>query len=435
MSAPNTIPYFLNDNFNKISANSYKNIFNGTGNNTNIDGITKANFNQILGFGSTTLDKSLSLPDIDITRTQNFFTFWNNKDYNFTETGNIFKNLKSDDYGALNDRNIIVTHILLLVFTGIMSSRDGVNPGNPLSIFTSPSDYKNFCKATENLQEFVRSSGGFGNLPIFGSGTAVTVPTETQVDEYWNKGYLNSFCNQQFSSTCKDGKITDKCIEDYRTRLSNNPIASSWCGCFTPLPTWEKKHYDINIKIPKQTCDNLCFKPSTVGYYNPPLVGKSAESPSTRIVCNATVCIIDDNKINTINSEGPINFNQICPCKPPVPCTCYINISKPGVLDKVKSGPEGLLNQEAFKQDCKNAICYKIDDATGKQIPAKCNKIWTPGTGSMNRKHKDGLTESKRYDEIYSTFWDNILLVIFILIFFELAYVEIHRYMERSKTL
>ena len=422
---PGTLDYSLDSNhpFFKAVVSSYNNLYK---NKTPLD---PSILNQILGFGNTSENQSNNLIDLDTVRTQNFFNFWN-KSNDFFDTGDRLNTYADGDYQGLYDRNNIVTYILLLVFKGIMSSRDGVNLSNPVNIFTEPSDYKDFCKASENLQQFMRGAEGLGNFPVFPS-----TPSESQVKDFWNNGFLNNFCNQQFAMSCKDGKVTDKCIEDYRTMLANKPIALSWCGCFTPLPSWEKDTYDVNIKIPKQTCDNFCFNPRTIGYYYPPLVGNSQPNASNRIECNATVCIIDDNKINAVDTNKTVDFNQICPCKPPVPCTCYINVSKPGVLDKVKSGDEGVLNQEAFKQDCKNALCYIIDDATGEKKSVKCNAINTPATGSAFRNNVNGLTESKEYDKIYSNFWDFILLIIFVLIFFELAYIEVHRYMQRSKTL
>lgn len=433
----------------------------------------KPTFNAMLGidlgidFSKNGQDVNSQLMSTDIDRTQRIYNFWNNpkivnKDggfsikekfipsgfglsliQDFQSQGDDSGSVSETDLGTLQSLNVLVTYLLVLIFESIPSSVDGVNIYNPLNIFTEPTDRVFFCKASDNIRQFVNGTRGLGNFPLFSSPWKNSDIGDF-LEKYWNTGYLSKYCSSQYTAFCTNKKIpftSDKCIQDYRKKMANSPNALNWCGCFTPLPTWVRGIFNINKNIPPNTCDNLCFGSyglNNVGYYNHPIINNagSTEDPSTRIQCPSTVCVIGDNSINAVNSKADVNFNQICPGGKNGQITrCYLDVTDPSLLDNVKSGENGLLSQSTFRQDCPEAICYVIDASTGVQRIVKCNSINTPATGGVFKNNTGGLSTTKKYETIYSDFWDFILLIMFLLILFEFAYIEIHRYMQRSKTL
>ena len=403
---------------------------------------------------------------IDLGRTKRFFNFWNNiKDP--VELGQGFSKFESNtttNFSDFKDRNVFVTYIVSLVFNELLSTPDGSNMTNPLDIFTERTD-PFFCKATENLRQFLSAAQGLGNFPIFqGSNSPATKGIQDYVKENSNQGYLSSFCNNVYLKTCPNSKDPQKdvdnttvapeedqkCIQDYRTKIARSEIALAWCGCFTPIPNWVRKIYSVkdpdtekgkltSAKFPN-VCDNLCYGPpndTIIKYYQPPFVANTADAVGNVIQCKVDVCVIDDNSINAVNSTGNINFNQICPKASAGTITeCYLDVATPGILDNVKTDSgNGMLTQALFRQDCPDAVCYTIDDQTGQQNITKCNTINTPGTAGAFRNNINGLSGVQEYEKIYSGFWDGVIIIIFLLIFFELAYIEVHRYMQRSKLL
>ena len=393
-------------------------------------------------------------PNVDYGRTQRFYNFWNNI-LNPSDLGLAFAQFDSTNpvtnLTAFTARNFFLTYISVLVFERMLSSPDAVNMSTPLDIFTEKSS-PFFCKASENLRQFFSGAAGVGNFPIYISYSPTsTSDYESYLQNGMNKGYFKHFCNGIFVKSCpkvEDPNNNQKCIQDYRTKIAKSPVALSWCGCFTPLPDWAKKIYTEKntetsgsvetIKEYPNACDNLCFGPpglTIIKLYQVPYILDSQINPGTVIGCPSTICVIDDNAVNAVNTTGNVNFYQICPKQPGQITRCYLDVTKPGVLDNVRSGDNGMITQALFKQDCPDAVCYKINDQTGEQIITKCNDINTPSTGGLFSNNKDGKAAVEKYEKIYSVFWDGILIIIFLLILFEFAYVEIHRYMQRSKLL
>lgn len=392
----------------------------------------------------------------DEGRTQRFYSFWNDipNPSDLGQSFSKFTNPKSTEPNAkmFVYRNIFLTYILMLVFEKLASSPKNAVYGTPLDVFTEQNN-PFFCKAAENLRIFMSAASGIGNFPIFtGSNTGSFITGFNYLNyfnKYINKGYLSKFCNSIFVKSCPNvAKPNDdqECIQNYRSKISQSTVALSWCGCFAPLPSWVAKKFTekdpVTTRDFPNSCDNLCFGPfneTIIKLYEAPFIaagGTPQENPNTVILCRATICVIDENAINAVNSTGDINFNQICPKSGNNTVTiCYLDVSNPNILDNVSSnGGNGVLSQVTFKQDCPDGICYTIN-SKGEQEITKCNEINTPSTGGLFKKGVDGLSGVKKYEKIYSSFWDGVLMIIFLLILFEFAYVEIHRYIQRSKLL
>lgn len=423
---------------------------------------------QMLGFSSEGIRPNTSedMKDVSLQRIQRIYVFWNQTNNDFLSVIVSIFSTRTDistlSIADVHNKNAFVTYLLVLFFKGILSSPDSINPANPLDMFTSPADKKDFSFAIVNLIKFVGTINGLGNYPVFNGTDSVS-----NIKAYWNKGFIFQYCQEQYIKSCNnssgfknstsldlnDPTKEQDCVQNYRKKLSDTPLALSWCGCFSPIPTFVKNAMSDASKrqgagevfIPS-VCDNLCYKQSVtevintggeittgvIPYYHPPIgssgptVNNSNEA-GTPIKClGATICVIDQNNISSENTTGDINFNQICQCKPGNPCLCYIDTSTPGVLDNVSNGEKGMLNQTNFSQKCTNAICYKID-GKGNYQEVKCNGINTASTGDVFGKNKDGLSEIKNYEKIYDNFWYSLIFLTFVFVVFIFSYFEISR--------
>ena len=407
-----------------------------------------------------------NIQSIDMARSQRFFTFWN-KVINATALGAAFTNfMPSDKLPTLSDRitsfryrNILSTAVMVLLFEELSSSTDGTTQYPPLHIFIE-SNSPSFCQASENIRQFLSGAEGIGNFPIFSPAPNIAPDKQdeqiTYINEHINRGYLKKFCNNVFKKEYPNEKVpsgniqdySDKSIQEYRTKISRSENALAWCGCFSPIPSWaytvytEKTDSTPNVETNRDfpnACDNLCHSLSDLTIIRPtqaPFVLDKQTNPGQPIACKSTICVIDDNVINAVNSTGNIYFYQICPKSSGSITKCYLDVTNPGILDNVRSANgNGMLTQELFLQDCPDAVCYVLDDKNMEQKIVPCNKINTPSTGGLFRKNDNGLSGVKKYEKIYGAFWDFVLTIIFLLILFEFAYVEIHRYMQRSKLL
>lgn len=112
--------------------------------------------------------------------------------------------------------------------------------------------------------------------------------------------YLYSLCCQ-VPVMCQS-TLENSCAIYTAQRLSVNPDATNWCGCY--LPDSEYQKYVDAYQVNKE-CTPTCNRSTTI-----PLVN-GANAP---ILCNQTICIIDDVTINLSNStvNGGINVSQIC---------------------------------------------------------------------------------------------------------------------------
>jgi len=119
-------------------------------------------------------------------------------------------------------------------------------------------------------------------------------------------GY-SSFQDFLYSLSCQVPIITQDALDSTCSiytaqRLSLNPDVANWCGCY--LPDAEYTQYVDSYQINKE-CTPMCNRSTTI-----PIVA----GDNTAILCDQTVCIIDDITINLNNSNlnGGINIGQIC---------------------------------------------------------------------------------------------------------------------------
>jgi hypothetical protein len=446
---------------------AYSSIISEINNGTLVGtGLNITNINRMIGFSNSqeiSFKSAEEFSNISLARTQNFYTFWNqlNSDKDFVPTGSFqifgfgalgtyfsdFTNENGASSTKINDavtqtynfvytRNVFVTYILILVFNGILGSTDGINPTGSLDIFTSPSDAKRFSVAIINLRAFMDGCQGLGNYRV---GIGSLPPSGTNpMTKGWNSGFVSTYCMQKFKDNCPD-ETDQLCLQNYRKKLSNTPTALDWCGCYTPLPTFVEDAFNSAKVTPfPNRCDPLCFPNGVFGFYQTPFgqkfSGDVISEQGRKLDCTpATICIIDNNSVNAVNTTGHVDFNQICKCPPGNACLCYLDVSDTGVLDNVHdNNGGGMLNQSRFKQNCTNAICYKIDDK-GNYTPVKCNEINTPSTGGVFNSGTDGLSETEKYEKIFSEFWYFLFIGLSIFIIFLFAYFESHHYLEERR--
>jgi len=119
-------------------------------------------------------------------------------------------------------------------------------------------------------------------------------------------GY-NPFQNTLYSICCNapiicQSGLTNTCSVYTAQRLSLNPNAANWCGCY--LPDEEYQLYVEQFGINKE-CTPTCNRSTTI-----PLVA----GDNTAILCNQSVCVINDVTINLNNTNlnGGVNISQIC---------------------------------------------------------------------------------------------------------------------------
>lgn len=112
--------------------------------------------------------------------------------------------------------------------------------------------------------------------------------------------YLYSLCCQ-VPVMCQS-TLDNTCSIYSARQLSVNPDATNWCGCYLPATEYQKyvDAYQIN-----KECTPTCNRTTTI-----PLVN-GGNAP---ILCNQSICVIDDVTINLNNTtvNGGINISQLC---------------------------------------------------------------------------------------------------------------------------
>jgi hypothetical protein len=154
--------------------------------------------------------------------------------------------------------------------------------------------------------------------PLSTSGSQWTKELMTKVfDRYASNGFVlgtipgqpgyNDFQNFLYQLGCSVPVVYQDSLKDYCSiytadRLSLNPEANNFCGCY--LPDVEYIKYVDNYQIDKE-CTPMCNRPNSI-----PLV----QGDNSAILCEQSVCLIDNIAINLLNStvSGGININQMC---------------------------------------------------------------------------------------------------------------------------
>ena len=243
-----------------------------------------------------------------------------------------------------------------------------------------------------------------------------------------NSGIIDIFCKDVGYSIYKtsqlnSGKTEEQLLQDYRVAISNNPLFGQFCGCFAPLP----QALDSLLDQPGSTqgtnhlsCDPLCMTktenkirrwPTTITSQNPQI-------PQSPQQCEENICVINDLSINITSSQDSVNFNQICECQGTQGCICIIDVTNPGILNKVTTtNGGGMSNQTVFKQHCTgDAQCYKLDNGIYTFVP--CNKINTAATPNINSTPDQGLGSIPYVEKIDSSFWIFLIIIISLVIIY-----------------
>lgn len=192
--------------------------------------------------------------------------------------------------------------------------------------------------------------------------------TNTITDNINSPAY-NSFQNDLLSlcldtalpGIC-DKQLTQYCAQFSREQVSNSPILTDFCGCYTPP--------DPNYLQLSGTgvCDPLCHRTLTVQ--------KAFLENGAFDTCSANVCVIDDVAITIAEStlgEG-VNFTSICPAcggKNSNACFCIISgINLTSTLSSI-----GVYNVNEF---CGTGSTCLIEDSNGNIISSKsCEDVNT----------------------------------------------------------
>ena len=276
---------------------------------------------------------------------------------------------------------------------------------------------------------FCNSLSVFGenNYPILGNFQSENVLQKEGIYTFLKDiGYGTAPCKEEKVSIMEKfcESIMPDNIKDESLYISSNKDIYKWCGCFVK-PSNFFAHFESEDSI---SCSPLCSNDSSIKIYK---YGK--DSTSTIIEpCIQTVCAIDEISIRSTNFRGNILFSQICPgCTVTGNCTCIIDSSVQGILDKIKTDSgNGTQGKVSFKQVCPNANCFLVNsDGTYKKLtcntdnPSNTNKdpvLGYSGDGLLrNISEAEKFTTSNYYSFIFL-----FLIFIFFFIISLLALVE-----------
>lgn len=134
-------------------------------------------------------------------------------------------------------------------------------------------------------------------------GVSIINPPTTGADQPFIQ-WLYTVC-KQYPNLCQ-GFIQDECATADPADFAGNQNLWDWCGCYMADDRYA--NYTNNFGVTKE-CSPYCNAPNTV-----PLVNGDTTQP---LLCQQSVCIIDDVAINLVksrfqNGTNNINFSQIC---------------------------------------------------------------------------------------------------------------------------
>lgn len=229
----------------------------------------------------------------------------------------------------------------------------------------------------------------------------------------------NSFQELIYSDICCpypflcQSALKNSCASVDPQRLSLDPSARSFCGCFLPDENYEQ--YVDNFQINKE-CTPLCNRQDTI-----PLT----TGDGTPLSCTQNVCLIDNLTINAINStiSGGINIGNFCGgCQnstggDSISCECIISNN---TIDTVNAQIFGGIN---VSEQCGSTRCMVVNPVPGASpaimsIPCSGGvpkDPFAPGSGSGN------ISPSQKSRNIKIIL---ILVVMFIVIFVALLIIK-----------
>lgn len=331
-----------------------------------------------------------------------------------------------------SDVNNVVTYILSFLF----STSQYNSSGEPTSYSVDLLNPKNVQPSVENIKNFIQSNVsssennllGAGNYQISNSKLNTTQPLLS------NQGFIYYLCEHLFNLFKRsNNELTgEKLTNTYRFFVSQNTPLLSFCGCFLPEPSFfvTKIPSGFGANAGESPCDPLCYNNNSFKLYeNNQTTNNSGntvlEGGGTQKECNSQVCVIDQTSINSLDSNGNINFNQTCKgCGGQnSSCLCFLDVSPNQLVNKISSGSTGMMTQQNYQQNCPgNSVCFKYMDGVINEV--KCNETNTPMTGSVFNVFTDGVTKITSPEYIPDFFWFIVAIIFVLLLLFMYQVLE-----------
>lgn len=323
--------------------------------------------------------------------------------------------------------NNIATYILSILFSVPQYDTNG----NATSFLANLLDTKQNQPAVVNVKNFLQSivSSSFNNLLGAGNYQITETSPSTNTNEITtnsaltpNSGFISILCGHQFDLYQKKNEnlTGEKLINSFRHLISQTNSLLGFCGCFAPVPPYFQNIKGFSDEPGDSPCDFLCYNNKSFKLYeNSQNPDGTLEGGGTQIGCKDNVCVIDNTLINSMDSNGSVNFNQTCKgCEyPGSGCICYIDVSNQQLINKITSGKNGMMTQQHFKQKCSgDSICFQYNE--GEITEVKCNEINTPLTGSLFSLFENGATRITSPEYIPDFFWLIVIFIFFLLILF-----------------
>lgn len=238
----------------------------------------------------------------------------------------LFRNMYADQFINCNNNSPII--------------QPDCNLFIPEGVISATGYYNNVALITTVLEKYAQQ--GF----ILG-----TIPGQKGYNIFQDFLYTNVCC--AYPGICQEG-INKACSSFSASSLSTNPQLTQWCGCH--LPASEYEAYSVNYNIPPE-CSPTCNI-----YGNIPIVGINLNP----ILCEQSTCIVDNLKVNLINSQigGNINFNQICNNCGAADCSCIVSNNTVDVINSTIGG-----NFVPLSDGCGSYTCNEPNPNSGS-LPA-----------------------------------------------------------------
>jgi len=447
--------YLNNSSFKNAVAIAYKNIISGfspnsgPGTDIQIDNDPVLE-NQLVFLSSslgliytkniTSSSSTISVPNFTLPDYSIFYQFWNNSE-NITSWSQSVQSYLISNKGKnttttsnttnsttlvtqLSDVNVYSTYIMIALFSSTQyDSSSNITPYtvdllNPVNNQTAVINIKNFLQnsniSSDNLQ-------GCGNYPFDTSfETIISQP---------NQGFIDSMCIYYFQNykSQASSKLSEEQVENsYRNLISQNRQLLGYCGCFTPITSIPGETTNGYSAFGDSPCDPLCTNPNSFSLYETTQSSSSSDNLSSGTIinpvpktCRANFCIIDSANINSLNSNGTVNFNQACSgCQYSKDgCVCYVDVSTKDLINKIGNGKTGMTSQQNFNQNCgNNSVCFKRVNGVNQVV--NCSTINTPATGSLFSEVTNGQTKITTPAYITDFFWFVVSIIFFLVVIF-----------------
>lgn len=335
-----------------------------------------------------------------------------------------------DDFSDVNN---VVTYILSFLF----STSQYNSSGEPTSYSVDLLNPKNVQPSVENIKNFIQSNVSSSENNLLGAGnyqiSNSTSPNTTK-PLLPNQGFIYYLCEHLFNlfKNSNNELTGEKLTNTYRFFVSQNTPLLSFCGCFLPEPSFfvTKIPSGFGADAGESPCDPLCYNNNSFKLYENNQTTNSSgttvlEGGGTQRECNSQVCVIDQTSINSLDSNGNINFNQTCKgCGGQnSSCLCFLDVSPNQLVNKISSGSTGMMTQQNYQQNCPgNSVCFKYIDGVINEV--KCNETNTPMTGSVFDVFTDGVTKITSPEYIPDFFWFIVTIIFVLLLLFMYQVLE-----------